>query len=164
MQKSNLASIPTSIDLAQEWLVEYWAVELGVSRGRLAQAVGIVGPEVAKLRKYLKDGHRIAVRDDSDVVRLVARITLEKDGFAASVPYHPAKKGWIWELPLDYSKFGEVPVPLSEAKHYTVDDTVKLSMHMGGFVQFSRGGAKPIVSGYNPELAQINPDYSPVNS
>jgi hypothetical protein len=149
-----LEPIPTAIDLTQDWLVVYWAKELGVTPGRLSQAVGVVGPEVAKLKKYLNDGYRVAIRDDSGVARLVVRIMLEQGGFAASVPYHPAKQGWVIEAPVHYDKT-EYFLPLSEAKHYTVNDTVKLSMHMNGFVQFSSGGGQPIVSGYNQELNEI---------
>jgi hypothetical protein len=149
-----LEPIPTQVDLAQDWLVNYWAGQLGVSPGRLAQAVGVVGPDTSKLKRHLKEGHRVAIRDDTGVVRLVMRVLLEQGGFAASVPYHPAKQGWVFEQPLHYDKT-EYVVPVSQMKNYTVEDGVKLSMHMGGFVQFSTSGGKPIVSGYNRELGQI---------
>jgi hypothetical protein len=84
-------------------------------------------------------------------VHLVARITPQKDGFSFSVPYHTEKHGIILELPLQYDKT-EFVVPFSDMKLYSVSDTVKLSFHMNGFVQFSRGGQKQIVSGYNQDL------------
>jgi Protein of unknown function (DUF3606) len=149
-----LLPIPASVDLTQDWLVSYWAGELGVSPGRLTQAVRVVGPEVAKLKKYFSEGHRIAIRDDSGVVRLAVRITLQKDGLGVSVPYHPVKQGWLYEMPVRYDR-KEYVQPLSEAKHYTVEDTVKLSMHMTGFVQFSGAGGQAIISGYNAALDQI---------
>lgn len=154
-----LAPLPTNVDLTQEWNVRYFAEKFGVSRGRIAQAVGIVGPEAAKLKKYFDDGHRIVIRDESGVARQVARITVQSDGFGVSVPYHPAKEGWVMETPLNYERrdfeLGETFVPVREMKHYHVTDTVKLSFHASGFVQFSRGGQKPIVSGYNAELDQV---------
>lgn len=149
-----LASIPTSIDLTQDWLATYWAGELGISVGRLGQSVAMVGSEASKVRIFLKDGYRIAIRDDSGVAHLVMRILLEQGGFAVLVPYHPAKQGWVFEMPLQYDKM-EFTVPVSESKNYTVEDTVKLSMHMDGFVQFSTGGKQRIVSGYNRDLEQV---------
>ncbi len=46
-------------------------------------------------------------------------------------------------------------VPMSAMKSYVVNDVVKLSMHMDGFVQFSKVGTQPIVSGYNSTIGQI---------
>jgi hypothetical protein len=149
-----IETISDIIDLYQDYLVKYWVGELGVSRGRLEQAIGLVGNDSKKLRRFLNEGHRIAIRDGAGVGRQVVRITLQDDGFGVQVPYHPAKNGWIYELPLDYAKT-EFIVPLSAGKHYTVSDVAKLSFHMNGFVQFSRGGGKPIVSGYNPSLNLI---------
>jgi len=54
-------------------------------------------------------------------------------------------------MPLDYSQHRFL-VPLEEADQFNVSDTVKLSMHMTGFVQFSTGGQNRIVSGWNEEL------------
>ena len=146
-----IQTIPDAIDMSQDYFARYWAGELGVSRGRLEQAIGLVGNDSAKVRKLLEDGHRIAIRDRNGIGRQVVRICLQKDGFSALVPYHPAKRGWIYELPLDYSK-RQFIVPMEDGKHYTVSDIVKLSFHMDGFVQFSTGGAQKIVSGYNPTL------------
>jgi hypothetical protein len=146
--------IPSAIDLSRDYLVRYWVAELGVSQGRLEQAIGFVGNDSKKLRRFFDDGHRIAIRDASGVGRQVIRITMQDDGFGVQVPYHPAKNGWIYELPLDYAKT-KFTVPLSAGKHYTVSDVAKLSFHMNGFVQFSRGGGKPIVSGFNPNLNLI---------
>jgi hypothetical protein len=149
-----LEKLPTTIDFSQDYLTTYWAGKFGVSPGRLAQAVQVVGNEESKVKKYLADGHRIAIRDADGVGRQVVRITLQEDGFGVLVPYHPSKTGWIFEIPLDYSKT-QFTVPLSEGKHYTVSDVAKLSFHMSGFVQFSTGGGKRIVSGYNPQLHLI---------
>ncbi|WP_166831601.1 DUF3606 domain-containing protein [Thalassoroseus pseudoceratinae] len=146
-----LESIPDIVDLSQNWLVNYWAGELGVSSEGLRHCVERVGPQVGRIQKCLSQGHRIAIQNEEGRTYLVARILLQSDGFAVSVPYHPEKQGLIIELPLDYSK-DEFLVPLENSTCYTVTDTVKLSFHMNGFVQFSRGGEKPIVSGYNSQL------------
>ena len=76
-----------------------------------------------------------------------------KDGVAASVPYHPVKNGWLFKTPIQYDR-REYVAPLSESKHFTVSSTVKLSLHMDGFVQFSSGDGQRIISGYNHEIAQ----------
>jgi len=152
--KSILASIPTVLDFSQSWLMDYWAGELGVSSGRLEQVAAIVGHDVAKVKKFLSEGHRIAICDERGESHLVMRISLEKGGIAVSVPYHPSKKGWLVEMPLQYDKT-QFMVPVSDMNQYTVEDTVKLSLHMDGFVQFSTGGKNPIISGYNQELGEI---------
>ena len=149
-----LESIPTNVDPKQLWLVDYWAAEMGVSAERLLQAIKIVGQEVSKLRKYLSDGHRIAICDGSGNCHLVARITLEKGGFAISVPYSPVKRGCVLEAPLQYDKTDFV-VSVSDCKTYIVNDSVKLSLHMDGFVQFSQGGGQKIVSGYCTASGEI---------
>jgi len=146
-----ITTIPETVDTKERWLVEYWANVEGVSAGRLEQAIGVVGPEMRKVRQGDKDGYRLAIRDDAGVARLAVKISLEKGGFGVSLPYHPSKNGWLHETPLEYGK-AEFGVPLSQMKHYIVDSTVKLSMHMDGFVQFSDADGKKIVSGYNQEL------------
>ncbi len=146
-----IEEIPQTIDSSQAWLVEYWAKQLGISTTGLRLCVHRVGPEVRAIEKHLNEGIRIAIKEDDGKVRLVARITPQSDGFSLSVPYHTEKQGTVFELPLQYDKT-EFFVPVSEMKCYSVSDTVKLSCHMDGFVQFSRGGQKPIVSGYNREL------------
>ncbi len=146
-----IESIPDAIDVSKDYLVKYWEVELGVTRGRLQQAIDLVGNNSKNVRKLVNDGHRVGIRDESGIGRQIVRITLQNGGFGVHVPYHPARNGWIFELPLDYTKT-EFEVPLSAGKHYVVSDVVKLSFHMAGFVQFSSSGGKPIVSGYNPSL------------
>ena len=69
------------------------------------------------------------------------------------MPYHPAKNGWLYKAP-DYYGRSEGFVPITEFTHYTVSDSVKLSIHMNGFVQFSAAGGQPIISGFNQELQQ----------
>jgi len=149
-----LESIPDEIDLSQEWLVKYWAESLGISQNCLGHCVALFGNKVSSLRKYLNDGHRIAITTETGESHLVARLSFQKDGFGISVPYHSARHGMVMEMPIDYGKTHYV-APISDGNTFTVEDTVKLSFHLDGFVQFSQGGQKPIVSGYNAELAQI---------
>jgi len=146
-----IEEIPQTVDTSQAWLVEYWADKLGISTTALRLCVYRVGPKVRAIEKHLNEGIRIAIKEENGNVHLVARITAQADGFSFSVPYHSEKHGIICEFPVQYDKTDFI-VPLSEMKCYSVSDTVKLSCHMDGFVQFSRGGKKPIVSGYNQEL------------
>ena len=64
-----IETIPDIIDLSQDYLVPFWAGELGVSRGRLEQAISLVSNDLKQLRKLLNDGHRIAIRDGAGVGR-----------------------------------------------------------------------------------------------
>jgi len=134
-------------------LIEYWAGELQVTQGHLRQAIDRVGGEIKNIRKYLSNGYRICIQDDDGVQRLIMKISFLSDGVAASVPYHKDKSGWLMKFPLNYSQ-RQFVVPLNDMQKFTVSDTVKLSMHMTGFVQFSTGGQKPILSGWNKALGQ----------
>lgn len=90
----------------------------------------------------------IAIRDDGGVLRRVTKIVEMKDGIAVAVPYHSANEGWLFKHPMHYDRT-EGAVPISEMTHYTAEDKVKLSIHLGGFVHFSRAGKKPILSGFD---------------
>jgi len=152
--KNMIAMIPNDIDLSQGYLADYWSERLGITRMGLECAIAEVGTSAKKVEKYLDDGYRIAIRDSDGVERQVLRIAKQRDGFSAMVPYHPAKQGWLYELPLDYSR-RLFAVPISEGRHFTVSDAAKLSFHMDGFVQFSTGSGRKIISGYNPLLNQV---------
>lgn len=96
----------------------------------------------------------IAVRDDEGTLRRVTKIMPMADGFAVSVPYHSAMRGWLFKMPADYARTNNV-VPVSEMTSYTAEDRVKLSFHLNGFVQFSRGGKGPILSGYDEARGEV---------
>jgi hypothetical protein len=145
MKRRLITEIPDEIDATQQWHVEYWAQALGVSAQRIRQCIPLVGPRASNIRAFLAKGHRIALEDTSGTLRLVARITNLSDGFSLLVPYHPAKEGCLFKVPIDYACTRAVVAP---SETYSVSDVVKLSLHMSGFVQFSTGGQKPIVSGY----------------
>jgi hypothetical protein len=91
----------------------------------------------------------IAIRDDGGVLRKATKIIQLRDGFAVSVPYHAAKEGWITEHPMHYDGLNVHTVMPHEMKHFMASDRVKLSIHLDGFVQFSRGNQQPIRSGYD---------------
>ena len=76
---------------------------------------------------------------------------LADGGFSLLCPYHPEKNGWLLKVPINYS-IGESIGKIDNTEQFSVSDTVKLSLHMSGFVQFSRGAKKPIVSGYSEVL------------
>ncbi|MEQ9380132.1 MAG: DUF3606 domain-containing protein [Pirellulales bacterium] len=151
--KRMIEGIPVTIDPLQAWLVDYWASELGISPNGLRLWVDRVGPQARSVEKSLKNGVRIAIQTESGESHLVARLSLQQDGFAFSVPYFRDKQGSVIELPIRYDK-SQYTIPASEGKLYSVSDVVKLSVHRDGFVQFSKGGSKPIVSGFNKELEQ----------
>lgn len=43
----------SKINVHEDWELEYWSKELGVSRDRLREAVKAVGTSVAAVRRYL---------------------------------------------------------------------------------------------------------------
>lgn len=146
-----LVSIPSDIDVSQSWNVCYWSNQLGVSGERLKHVVSIVGPNPERVQRHLNEGVRIAIRDDTGILRLAVRLTTENGGFGVSVPYHPSKIGWVIEHPVRYDT-REGVVPVGEMTQYVVEDSVKLSIHMNGFVQFSSATNNRIVSGFNQAL------------
>lgn len=146
----NILGVPEDFSAKDDYLVDFYAQKFGVSRGRLLQAMDLVGGNAGKLRKHINDGVRIAIRDSAGRKRLVARVTTETNGFGVSAPYHYEKIGWLIKQPVRYDK-KEFSSPLHDAEHFKVSGTVKLSVHLDGFVQFSRGGSRPIVSGYCEE-------------
>lgn len=96
-------------------------------------------------------GARVAVVDDSGQARSVTKIVgLRDGGFAVTVPYHSARRGFLFKLPVDYAA-QQATVALSEVMPYTAEDRVKLSLHIDGFVQFSGEGTGRIVSGRGPD-------------
>ncbi len=148
-----ISDIPDNIDPNEDWLLQYYAGAIGVSKSRLRRAVEAVGQSSRKVRKHIGEGYRVAVEGEDGRERLIARIGFLRDGFHLSVPYHPVTDGLVLRIPYDYSQKQSIQ-KLHESATFTVSDRVKLSLHMGGFVQFSSSG-RPIVSGYNRELEQI---------
>lgn len=147
--------IPDEIDFSQQCLVEYWSKELHVSHDALRHAAAAVGNRVAKIKKQLEDGFRIALTDDDGLERLVVRLRPQDGGkgFSVLVPYLAIEDGLIHRIPYDYGNTTSVQ-PLEKENSFRVSRPAKLSFHPNGFVQFSSGDSNlPIVSGFNHELA-----------
>lgn len=89
---------------------------------------------------------RICIRDSTGRLRRVARVTPLSDGFAVSAPYHPAQYGFLVAVDHDSRKDFQT-ANLKKMLRYEASDTIKLSYHRAGFMQFSKGGATNIVSG-----------------
>jgi hypothetical protein len=98
---------------------------------------------------------RVCLRDTSGVLRKITKIVPYKldRGFAAMVPYHAAKQGFLLKHSVRYHhSIG--PVPLQTAIPFVASDRVKLSIHLDGFVQFSGEDATRIVSGRDAETGE----------
>jgi len=98
---------------------------------------------------------RVCLRDASGVLRKITKIVrYKKDrGFAAMVPYHAAKEGFLLKHSVRYDHpFG--PVQPQTLIPFTASDRVKLSVHLDGFVQFSGEDTKRIVSGRDSETGE----------
>jgi hypothetical protein len=81
-------------------------------------------------------------------------IGLNGDGFSVLAPYHQARSGYLFKLPVDPSIQGPYQIPWEEAVGFTADDRVKLSYHTDGFAQFSSERAGQITSGRDPTTGQ----------
>jgi hypothetical protein len=91
---------------------------------------------------------RVCIRDPNGVLRKITKIVpyTGDRGFAAMVPYHSAKQGFLLKHSVRYDH----PVGLVPAKTaipFTATDRVKLSIHLNGFVQFSGEDSNRIISG-----------------
>jgi hypothetical protein len=149
-----ITEIPDSIDLSQQWLVDYWAGEFKVSSDCVRRAVALAKTDRAsRVRRELKEGYRIAIVEDGKTY-CVARVAPQAGGFHLVVPYFRAQEGMLLKIPYDYSKVDGVQ-KFDLKNTYRVSSRAKLSFHMGGFVQFSSADKKRIISGYNEELGQI---------
>lgn len=80
-------------------------------------------------------------------------IGLNGGGFSVLVPYHKAKSGFLYKLPIDPKTDlgpGWRCVPYAECVGFTAEDRVKLSYHTDGFAQFSGETPGKIISGRDP--------------
>jgi hypothetical protein len=80
-------------------------------------------------------------------------IGLNGGGFSVLVPYHKAKSGFLYKLPVDPKTDlgpGQRCVPYAECVGFTAEDRVKLSYHTDGFAQFSGENPGNIISGRDP--------------
>ncbi len=96
---------------------------------------------------------RICIRDVNGILRRVTKIVPYNNpsdpGFAALVPYHSARRGFL----LKHSNRYDHPiglVPMRTAIPFEASDRVKLSIHLNGFVQFSGHDSSKIHAGRDP--------------
>lgn len=83
--------------------------------------------------------------------KLTKVIGLNGQGFSVLTPYHAARSGYLFKLPMDLRKLGERVIPWNEAIAFTAEDRVKLSYHIDGFAQFSSETPGKIISGRDPK-------------
>ncbi len=79
----------------------------------------------------------------------VIKLVFHNEGFAFFMPYHSARSGVLTKLRLDYRKH-EQSSEIDERVTFSSDDSVKLSYHNDGFIQFSSAGSTKIISGRDP--------------
>ena len=104
-------------------------------------------------RKYT-----IAIRpsQDENVRKVTKIIGLNGDGFSVLAPYHKAREGFLFKMPVDprVHKPGQHQLPWDQAVAYTASDRVKLSYHSDGFAQFSSETQGRIMSGRDPQTGE----------
>jgi len=102
---------------------------------------------------------RIAIRTSIDQpARKITKIVgLNGDGFSVIAPYHKARSGVLFKLPVDPKKAlapGEWQSSWAESVAFTVEDRAKLSYHTDGFIQFSSESPGRIISGREPSTGE----------
>lgn len=98
----------------------------------------------------------IAIREtvDGTARKLTKLIPLSDGGFSVLVPYHKARSGVVFKMPVDYKQLGKFEVPYSCLERFTASNRVKLSYHFDGFAQFSGEGQGKIISGRDLETGE----------
>src|ERR1700678_798174 len=100
----------------------------------------------------------IAVRSAADqpARKITKIIGLGGSGFSVLVPYHKARSGFLFKMPIDPSVHapGLHNIRLDDLVSFTADDRVKLSYHVDGFAQFSGERPGRITSGRDPNTGE----------
>lgn len=94
--------------------------------------------------KYL-----IALQENNKTYRIAKIVFYNDGGFAFFIPYCDRKEGVLLKLKQNYAK-QEMFVNIEHKCVYSMKDSVKLSFHPDGFVQFSSAGATKLISGRDP--------------
>jgi hypothetical protein len=84
-------------------------------------------------------------------------IGLNGGGFSVLAPYHKARSGFLFKLPVEPDVLltpGEFAVSWDDVVGFTAEDRVKLSYHTDGFAQFSSETPGRIISGRDPSTGQ----------
>lgn len=86
-------------------------------------------------------------------LRAICKVqSLADGGYSVICPYHGAREGWLFKLPVGPGcgpRRGRW-VSVDDLLHYTASDRAKLSHHRDGLVQFSSEVKGKIRSGVNP--------------
>jgi hypothetical protein len=90
----------------------------------------------------------VVIGSDGGRLHKITKICPFSDGFAALVPYHSSRQGFLMKNPVSFDRLGFQT--FDELIPFTANDRVKLSVHWNGFVQFSGIDTKRIISGRDP--------------
>jgi hypothetical protein len=90
---------------------------------------------------------------DAPVRKITKIIGLNGGGFSVLTPYHKAKSGFVWKMPVpaDMDDPGTHEISPKSGLAFTAEDRVKLSYHTDGFAQFSGESPGRITSGIDPD-------------
>lgn len=97
-------------------------------------------------------GFRVVIEDVNGQLRAMCKIQpLSDGGYSVICPYHEAREGWLFKLPVGvgYGPREATKISVEHATHYTASDRAKLSHHRDGLVQFSSERNGTIRSGIN---------------
>ena len=83
--------------------------------------------------------------------KLTKVIGLNGQGFSVLTPYHTARSGYLYKMPMDLRRLGVRTISWDEVVAFTAEDRVKLSYHIDGFAQFSSEAPGKIISGRDPK-------------
>lgn len=99
-----------------------------------------------------RDRYTIAIRSEaSQVARKVTKIIgLQGNGSSVLAPYHKARSGYLFKMPVDPQAKGVWSIPWDETIGFTAESHVKLTYYTDGFVQFSSEKPGEIISGRDP--------------
>jgi hypothetical protein len=102
-----------------------------------------------------KGSWTIAIQPTSDAPprKITKIIGLNGRGFSVLTPYHKAKSGFVWKMPVgaDIDNPGTHAISPKSGLAFTAEDRVKLSYHTDGFAQFSGESPGQITSGIDPD-------------
>jgi hypothetical protein len=105
-----------------------------------------------------KRGWTIAIQptDDKPPRKITKILSLNGKGFSVLAPYHKARSGFIWKMPVppNIDDPGTHGISAKSGLAFTAEDHVKLSYHTDGFAQFSGVSAGRITSGIDPETGE----------
>jgi hypothetical protein len=152
-----------------ELLIQRWVSRKPFWHLLLASAE-LVGADDATAGTFRKT--TVVISESSLVKRVCKFLPLGDGGFSVTTPYHSARSGLLMKMRRPSAReVGEVVIKSKDTVPFNASDRVKLSYHMGGFVQFSGESSSRILSGWDAERQEpkglgimTNPLLSPVES